>query len=148
MPVATIRRQLDVDKVRREFPALGRARNGRPVLFADAPGGTQVPQRVIDAMATYLRERNANTGGAFDTSRETDELIVEARRAAGDFLGANPAECAFGQNMTTLSYALSRSVAQTISAGDEIVVMNGLYATGGRDHTRVQHRPGCRLLPE
>ena len=111
-----------MDKVRREFPALGRARNGRPVLFADAPGGTQVPQRVIDAMATYLRERNANTGGAFDTSRETDELIVEARRAAGDFLGANPAECAFGQNMTTLSYALSRSVAHTISAGDEIVV--------------------------
>jgi cysteine desulfurase family protein (TIGR01976 family) len=112
----------DVDAVRKQFPGLARTQRDRPVVFADAPGGTQVPGRVIDAMAAYLRERNANTGGAFDTSRETDTLIAEAHRAAADFLGADSAECVFGQNMTTLSFALSRSVAGTLSPGDELVV--------------------------
>src|SRR5919201_6833794 len=94
----TDRTRLDVALARREFPALARTKGGRPVVFADAPGGTQVPQRVIDAMATYLRDANANTGGAFDTSRQTDELIAEARGAAADFLGADPEECVFGQS--------------------------------------------------
>jgi cysteine desulfurase family protein (TIGR01976 family) len=112
----------DSDAVREQFPALARTRGGQRVVFADAPGGTQVPGRVIRAMAAYLREHNANTGGAFDTSRETDELIAQAHRAAADFLGADPSECAFGQNMTTLSFALSRSVATTLSPGDELLV--------------------------
>jgi cysteine desulfurase family protein (TIGR01976 family) len=112
----------DVDAVRCQFPGLNRAVDGRQVVFADAPGGTQVPDRVIEAMAAYLREDNANTGGAFGTSRATDDLIVEAHRAAADFLGADAAECVFGQNMTTLSFALSRSVAATVSPGDELVV--------------------------
>src|SRR5204863_7789215 len=83
------RSAMDVAAVRRGFPGLWRTRDGTPVVFADAPGGTQVPARVIEAMAAYLRERNANTGGAFDTSRETDQLIQDARRAAADFLGAD-----------------------------------------------------------
>jgi cysteine desulfurase family protein (TIGR01976 family) len=111
-----------VTAVRQRFPALIRTRAGRPVVFADAPGGTQVPEAVIDAMGSYLRERNANTGGTFDTSRETDGLVAEAHQAAADFLGADPAECAFGQNTTTLSFALSRSVARTLSPGDEVLV--------------------------
>src|SRR6266511_627113 len=113
---------LDVASVRKQFPGLARTQDGRPVVFADAPGGTQVPARVIEAMGGYLRERNANTGGAFETSRETDELIAEAHRAAADFLGADPSECVFGQNMTTLSFALARSVAKTLSPADELLV--------------------------
>ena len=115
-------RDLDVANVRRQFPALARATDGRPVVFADAPGGTQTPDRVIEAMAAYLREHNANTGGAFATSRETDEIIAEGRSGAADLLGGNPDECVFGQNMTTLAFALSRSVAATLSPGDEVVV--------------------------
>jgi cysteine desulfurase family protein (TIGR01976 family) len=113
---------LDVGWVREQFPSLVRRVEGRSVVFADAPGGTQVPARVIGAMSGYLRDRNANTGGAFETSRRTDELIAEARQAAADFLGGEPAECVFGQNMTTLSFLLSRSVARTLAPGDEIVV--------------------------
>jgi cysteine desulfurase family protein (TIGR01976 family) len=113
---------LDVPGARGQFPGLRRTLDGRPVVFADAPGGTQVPQRVIDAMAAYLRTSNANTGGAFATSRTTDDLIAEARRAAADLLGGDPSECVFGQNMTTLSFAFSRAVARTLSAGDQIVV--------------------------
>ena len=113
---------MDVAWVREQFPSLGRIVDGRSVVFADAPGGTQVPARVIDAMSGYLRDRNANTGGAFETSRRTDELIAEARGGAADFLGGDPAECVFGQNMTTLSFSLSRSVARTLSPGAEIVV--------------------------
>jgi cysteine desulfurase family protein (TIGR01976 family) len=113
---------LDVASVRKHFPGVARTQDGRPVVFADAPGGTQVPSRVIEAIGGYLRERNANTGGAFETSRETDELIADAHRAAADFLGADPSECVFGQNMTTLSFTLSRSVARTLSPRDELLV--------------------------
>src|SRR6266550_3413728 len=113
---------LDLAAVRGQFPGLSRTKDGAPVVFADAPGGTQVPSRVIEAMTAYLREHNANTGGAFDTSRETDELIAEARRAAADFLGAEPEQCVFGPNMTTLSFALARSLAGMLSSGDEVVV--------------------------
>jgi cysteine desulfurase family protein (TIGR01976 family) len=108
--------------VRRQFPGLDRTHEGMPVVFADAPGGTQVPARVIEAMAAYLRDHNANTGGAFDTSRETEHVIAEARHAAADFLGADHEECVLGQNMTTLSFALSRSLASALSPGDEVVV--------------------------
>jgi len=107
----------DVAAVRARFPALG----DRTALL-DAPAGTQVPQTVIDAIATYLRESNANLGGVFPTSRRSDALVEEAHAVAARFLGASPAEVAFGPNMTTLNFALSRTVGRELTAGDEIVV--------------------------
>jgi cysteine desulfurase family protein (TIGR01976 family) len=113
---------LGVEAVRASFPALGREEDGRPVVFADAPGGTQVPAPVVEAMRRYLTESNANTGGPFSTSVATDALIAEARRAAADLLGSDPEEVAFGSNMTTLAFALSRSLAKELRPGDQVVV--------------------------
>jgi cysteine desulfurase family protein (TIGR01976 family) len=113
---------IDVSAARRRFPALSRSVEGAPALFADAPGGTQVPNTVIEAVARYLSERNANTGGAFVTSEETDETVAEARRAAADLLGCSAQDVAFGANMTSLAFSLSRSVARVLRAGDEVVV--------------------------
>ena len=113
---------LDVTNIRRQFPALQEAYNGRPAIFFDNPGGTQVPQRVIDAMVDYFTRRNANTHGAFETSARTDAVIDEARQAAADLLGAQPNEIIFGNNMTSLTFHLSRSLAREIRPGDEIVV--------------------------
>lgn len=113
---------LDVNNIRRQFPALQETYNGRPAIFFDNPGGTQVPQRVIDAMVDYFTRRNANTHGAFETSARTDAVIDEARQAAADLLGAQPDEIVFGNNMTSLTFHLSRSLAREIRAGDEIVV--------------------------
>ncbi|HEX6262347.1 MAG TPA: cysteine desulfurase-like protein [Actinomycetota bacterium] len=113
---------LDVEAARKRFPALERTIEGRPCVFADAPAGTQVPEVVIDAMADYLRRSNANVGGVFATSLETDEAIAAARRSAADLLGCDPREVVFGPNMTTLSLALSRAVARELGPGDELVV--------------------------
>jgi cysteine desulfurase family protein (TIGR01976 family) len=108
---------LDVAAVRARFPALA-----SEVAFLDAPGGTQVPQTVIDAIAAYLRESNANLGGAFAASRRSDELVAQAHDTAARFLGCRPGETAFGQNMTTLNFALTRALGRTLTAGDEILV--------------------------
>jgi cysteine desulfurase family protein (TIGR01976 family) len=108
---------LDVAAVRARFTALD-----RPTAFFDGPGGTQAPDEVIEAMASYLREANANLGGPFETSARSDAVVVEAHRAAARFLGARPDEVGFGQNMTTLNFALSRTVGRELHAGDEIVV--------------------------
>jgi cysteine desulfurase family protein (TIGR01976 family) len=108
---------LDVSAVRRRFSALS-----RELAFFDAPGGTQVPDEVVDAIAAYLRESNANLGGRFETSRRSDHLVGEARRAAGRFFGCGPEEVIFGANMTTLNFALTRTVGRELTAGDEIVV--------------------------
>ena len=116
------RPRVDPHAVRPQFPSLRREAGGRPAVFADAPGGTQVSDDVIRAMETYLRRSNANTGGAFATSIETDALIASARVAGADLLGSSPAEIVFGPNMTTLAFALSRAVARDIAPGDEIVV--------------------------
>src|SRR5919197_1178540 len=113
---------LDVAAIRRRFPALARRSPSGPVVFADAPGGTQVPADVIHAVAGYLERSNANTGGAFDTSRATDGLIGEARAAAADLVGADADEMVFGPNMTTMAFALSRSLAPLLGPGDEVVV--------------------------
>jgi cysteine desulfurase family protein (TIGR01976 family) len=113
---------LDRSELRARFPALARELDGRPVVFADAPGGTQVPETVIEAMASYLRTSNANVHGAFATSEETDRLIARAHRAAADLLGADPEEVVFGPNATTLLFEISRSFARTLSPGDEVVV--------------------------
>jgi cysteine desulfurase family protein (TIGR01976 family) len=108
---------LDVAAVRSQFPALA-AR----AAFFDGPGGSQVPQRVIDAMTGYLRDSNANLGGAFRTSRNSDEVMERGRAAAADFTGGEPEGIAFGANMTTLNFQLAHAVARTLEAGDEIVV--------------------------
>lgn len=112
----------DPAAVRPRFPALGREIDGRPTVFVDAPGGSQVPEPVIEAMAAYLRRSNANAHGAFVTSQETDGVIVEAHRAAADLLNADPDEVVFGPNATTLLFAITRSVARTLGPGDEVVV--------------------------
>jgi len=96
--------------------------NGHPAVFFDGPGGTQVPQRVIDAVADYLIHHNANTHGAFATSRRTDETIDAARAAMADFLGCAADEVIFGPNMTTLTFAISRAFGRDIRPGDEIVL--------------------------
>ena len=113
---------LDLTWVRAQFPSLSQTVNGHPAAFLDGPGGTQVPQRVIDAIAEYLRRDNANTGGAYSTSRHTDAMIAEARAAMADFLNCAADEVAFGPNMTTLTYAMSRAIGRELKPGDEILV--------------------------
>jgi cysteine desulfurase family protein (TIGR01976 family) len=113
---------LDVVRARARFPSLTRTSDGSPVVFADAPGGTQVPDTVIEAVARYLRGSNANAHGAFVTSQETDSLIADAHRAAADLLGADPDEVVFGPNATSLLFQVSRSVGRTLRPGDEVVV--------------------------
>lgn len=109
---------LDVLALREQFPALA-----RPLVFLDGPGGSQVPRRVAEAMSEYLLTRNANCGGAFTTSRETVAGIAEARAAVAAFLGApTPDEIAFGQNMTSLTFAFTRAVAATLRPGDEVLL--------------------------
>src|SRR3989441_6304540 len=113
---------LDLTWVRSQFPSLSQTVNGYPAAFLDGPGGTQVPQGVIDAISGYLRENNANTCGAYATSRNTDHMIAEARSAMADFLGCDPDEVAFGPNMTTLTFATSRAIGRDLGPGDEILL--------------------------
>ncbi len=112
----------DVAALRAEFPSLARLQDGRPVAYLDGPGGTQVPARVIDAVAGYYRTMNANHGGAFATSAETGELTDEVHAAVADLLGASAGEVRIGANMTTLTFHASRSITATMAPGDEIVV--------------------------
>lgn len=112
-----------VPALRRQFPALSRLHNKTPVAYFDGPAGTQVPQCVIEAISDYLAHKNANHGGAFATSRESDKLLDEAHRAAADLLGASDPDCiAFGANMTSLTFALSRAIGKTWQPGDEIIL--------------------------
>lgn len=115
-------RNFDIGWVRAQFPALRQEVNGRPAVFFDAPGGTQVPQRVIDALRDYLVSSNANTHGAFATSRRSDETIANAHAAVADLLGCDADEVVFGPNMTTLTFALSRAIGRELKPGDELVV--------------------------
>jgi cysteine desulfurase family protein (TIGR01976 family) len=112
----------DVAWVRLQFPALSESVNGQPAAFLDGPGGTQVPHKVILAISDYLQHSNANTCGAYATSRRTDAVIAGARAAMADFLGCEGDEIVFGPNMTTLTFALSRSIGRELGPGDEIVV--------------------------
>ncbi len=114
---------IDVDAVRARFPSLAREHAGRPYVYLDGPGGTQVVDAVVDAVVDYYRTANANSGGAFPTSERSDALVAEARAAVADFLGAPSAETIkFGPNMTTLTFHVSRSIAASLRPGDEIVV--------------------------
>jgi cysteine desulfurase family protein (TIGR01976 family) len=108
---------LDVAAVRARFSALD-----KPLALFDGPGGTQVPNEVIEAMTAYLRTSNANLGGPYGPSRESEALVADARLAAAGFLGCAPEETIFGANMTTLNFALSRTVGRGLAAGDEILV--------------------------
>ena len=108
---------LDIEAVRARFSALR-----QPLAFFDGPGGTQVPDEVIDAVSRYYRESNANVSGPYATSRRTEALVAQARLTAAEFLRCNPAETIFGANMTTLAFALTRTAGRTWTEGDEIVV--------------------------
>ncbi len=113
----------DLAAVRARFPALARlGDDGRPAVLVDAPGGSQVPYDVIEAVARHYRRGMSNTHGAFATSQETDTVIADARRAAADFTGADQDEIVFGPNATTLLLHVSRSFAKTLGPGDEVVV--------------------------
>jgi len=113
---------LDLTWVRGQFPSLSQTVNGQPAVFLDGPGGTQVPQRVIDAISNYLKHDNANTAGAYATSRRTDAMIAGARFAIADLLGCDADEIVLGLNMTSLTYAMSRAIGRELRAGDEIVL--------------------------
>lgn len=113
----------DVNACRKQFPGLARLVNGKPAVFLDGPGGSQVPQSVIDAVADCLAHRNANDGGAFATSLAVGEVVEGARRSvAGLLRAAEPNEIVFGLNMTSLTFALSRALARTWKPGDEVIV--------------------------
>ena len=114
---------IDPIVLREQFPALRRTINGQPAVFLDGPGGTQAPERVIEAMTGYLRRGSSNHGGPFQTSRETDAATDAAREAMRDMLNARRAEeIVFGQNMTSLTFSISRAIAQEWQPGDEIVL--------------------------
>ena len=112
----------DVDAIRARFPALSLTHEGRPMAFFDGPGGTQVPESVIDAVGRYYRESNANHGGSFPTSERSDAIVDDAHAAIADLLGVDADEITLGPNMTTLTFHISRSIAATMRPGDEIVV--------------------------
>lgn len=111
-----------IDAIRACFPALERRYGGQPVAYFDGPGGTQVPQAVVDAMADYLLHHNANTHWPFPTSLETDAALDNARAVFADFLNATAAEIAFGLNMTTLTFHVARALGRGWGPGDEVVV--------------------------
>jgi len=111
-----------IAQIRRQFPALERMHRGFPVAYFDAPGGTQVPRPVAEAMTDYLFHHNANTHWAYPTSEETDATIAAAREAAADFLNASSSEIVFGNNMTTITFHLARTLGLTWQAGDEVIV--------------------------
>jgi len=117
-----VERVASVEEIRRNFPALERVHRGHSVAYFDGPGGTQVPRVVVDAMADYLLQHNANTHWQYPTSEETDALLLRARETFAGFFNATPDEIAFGQNMTTLTFHLARGLGREWGAGDEVVV--------------------------
>src|SRR5919198_3867514 len=112
----------DIAWVRSQFPSLAQTVNGHPAVFFDGPGGTQVPLRVIEAISHYLHSNNANTNGAYATSRNTDQMIAGARAAMADFFNGDSDEIVFGPNMTTLTFAMSRAIGRELKPGDEILL--------------------------
>jgi cysteine desulfurase family protein (TIGR01976 family) len=113
---------LDINWVRAQFPSLQTQVNGQPAAFLDGPAGTQVPTQVIHVIQNYLTGANANTGGAFLTSRRTNEMLAGVRAAMADFFHCDRDEVIFGQNMTTITFSLSRAIGRELNAGDEILL--------------------------
>src|SRR5271154_7518494 len=122
LTAAPAKPSLDLPWVRAQFPSLQLRVNGQPAVFFDGPAGTQVPQQVTRAIQEYLLHKNANTCGAFATSHHSDEAIAAARLAMADFFHCDASEVVFGQNMTTITFALARAIGRDLRAGDEIVV--------------------------
>ena len=122
MSTTAVEAPIDVRAIRGHFPALQRLHAGRPVAYFDGPGGTQVPRSVVEAMADYLFQHNANTHWRYPSSEETDAAIDAARQTLADFLHGLPSEVVFGQNMTTLTYHVSRALGRAWGPGDEVVV--------------------------
>src|SRR5216684_8399204 len=112
----------EIGWVREQFPSLKLQVNGHAAAFLDGPAGTQVPRQVMDAVQNYFLTANANTYGAFLTSRRNDEMIRSARGAMADFFNGDPNEVVFGQNMTTITFALARAISRELKPGDEMVV--------------------------
>ncbi len=113
----------DVSWSRKQFPALTRTLNDQPIAYFDGPAGSQVPERVVLAIGAYLVRMNANHDGVFATSRQSDEMLLAARRSLADFVGTDdPDTIVFGQNMTSLTFALSRALGRTWVVGDEVIV--------------------------
>jgi cysteine desulfurase family protein (TIGR01976 family) len=140
---ATIFSAADSLRCRADFPSLRRSFGGHPVAFLDGPGGTQVPNAVIDAIADCYRNRNVNTHSNFPPSVEVDERHLGARAAIADFLGASgPERISLGQNMTSLAFSLSRALARTIRKGDEVVITQ-LDHEGNRGPWRLLQESGA-----
>ena len=118
----TVAAMAGIGEIQAAFPALRRRHRGHPVGFLDGPGGTQVPQSVIDAMVGYLTHHNANTHWAYPTSEETDDVVQQARETVAEFLNGRAEEVVFGQNMTTLTFHLARGLAHEWQPGDEVVI--------------------------
>jgi cysteine desulfurase family protein (TIGR01976 family) len=114
--------QAMIDEIRRQFPALSRRHEGHPVAYFDGPGGTQVARPVVEAMADYLYHHNANEGWTYPSSRETDAIVAAAREAVADLMNGRPEEIVFGQNMTSLTFHVSRALGRQFALGAEIVV--------------------------
>ena len=129
-------KQFDVEYVRAQFPAMARTVNGLPVAYLDGPGGTQVPQRVVDAVTDYLLNHNCNIHGLFATSEETDAIIDGAHRALADLLGADWSEVSFGTNMTTITTFMAQSPGARLEA-------RATRSSSRRSITRPTAAPGC-----
>jgi cysteine desulfurase family protein (TIGR01976 family) len=119
---STETKSFDIAWVREQFPSLGLQYSRHGSAFLDGPAGTQVPKQVMDAVQYYFLGANANTYGAFLTSRRANEMILSARAAMANFFNCDSNEVVFGQNMTTITFALSRAIARELKPGDEIVV--------------------------
>jgi cysteine desulfurase family protein (TIGR01976 family) len=117
-----ISKTFDIGWIREQFPSLQLKVNGQLAAFLDGPAGTQVPRQVMDAVQKYFLEANANTYGAFLTSRRTNEMMTNARAAMGDFFNCSPDEVVFGQNMTTITLGLARAIGRELKPGDEILL--------------------------
>lgn len=132
---------LDLETIRAQFPALQ-----RPTIFFDNPGGTQMARPCLERMNRYLVETNANHGGEFQTSRASDAMVEQARRAAADFLNARlPEEIVFGANMTTLTYQISRSLGRRLKSGDTLVVTRLDHDANIAPWLQVAEEHGCRV---
>lgn len=146
-------RAADLSAIRKHFPALERQHHGEAVAYFDGPGGTQVPRAVVDAITDYLLRHNANTHWVFPTSEETDAIVAAARATLADFLNAAPNEIAFGANMTTLTFHLSRALGRAYERGDEIVVTELDHHANVAPWRALEKERGCvvrvaRMIPE
>ena len=134
--------------IRDQFPALRRLHNAHPIAYFDGPGGTQVPQRVVDAMSDYLLHHNANTHWVYPTSVETDAMLLAARGAVADFLNATPSEVVFANNMTTGTFHLARALGRAWGPGDFALFAAMLAAACGAFElaVRLTKKPALRAL--